>query len=590
MPSGTISGKVVDAASRDPIPHAVIVWSSLQSLPPPLLAPTMWVATDAQGEFTIGNLPLAMRFKLVVTACGYKNQTITSHTPSLWLPPSSRVEIDMERLRPLEFGVRGVDPPPGSRGVPFRPSLRVSFTTRLHGRLPPGSGISHPSFHLDYSWVHEFLSIKTADNREIGGSTHSDNGVDVLFQPHSALDFDRVQLAIVNGALTDEFGQQLGSDFIWDFTTESRLPAPDVVAITPQDGATDVTAVSKIEITFNLEISAATIDFAHIQLKIGSSNPVDGRFASSGRVVTFTPRYPLQFDTNYTVTISGVQNQQETPMTTARTYHFKTCKMPGMAIDDYVPPVLSSRGSCDGLFWRRGHFLAWKYHGFEVSYPNQVPIPPEGMEFAYRAADAKGLAKEYHSSKNELYLGLALATITSGFVNLKRVMDSVLARCTPYLVLSISGTELEHDERGVDWFFDTVNLLEMRHYKYGSLFLKLITDPSLPEIEEQFLQITLPELRVETFYGSLKGLGDDWSRISAGRIENSLIFRGGSSFWSGALYDAFMKDVAGLRLVLQMECRPQQLIKVGTITVGNETNVDGAIFQPGVGFLIATFP
>jgi hypothetical protein len=609
MPLDTIGGKVLDRAGRSPVPDAVIVWSAVESQAPPLRAPTMWVATDAQGEFTIQGLPLEMTFTLTVSACGFKGQTITLRSGSLDAP-SSPVDIEMERLGGGEFGICRLDPQPGSSNVSCRQSLRVSFNTKLRGDPRPTAradtslhSSSPPRECFDYSWVGRYLSIRTADNREIGGSTRSEYGFDVIFEPDSALDFDQVQLAVVSGALADEVGQQLGSDFVWDFRTESQVPTPEVVSVSPQPYAGEVTAGSNIEITFNVEISAATIDTSHIQVRIGQSNPrIDGTFTCSGPIVTFTPSEPLILGTTYTVTVSGVQNQQGTPMVTERTYSFATCNVPWMDLDDSVPV---GRGLCDGLFWGQGHVLGWKYKGWPDSpdaYVNQVDEATAVADYSYTCADAYQAAAAFHAGRGETHRALAVVSNLRprSFVNLQRGMNSIASGSS--LALYFSTLSLGNDLRGSDWEFNNDPHIpkETRWYYGGEIYLKLVANPAQPDLDIEFVRISLPDgLMMEIYYKSLLKdctWRDDWSEISAGPIDNSNIHPSTSissaplyAEHQSELYKAFTADVARLRLWFHMKCQPPGIVQHHSITVGAETNVPGAVFKAGKGFLLAFY-
>jgi hypothetical protein len=98
---------------------------------------------------------------------------------------------------------------------------------------------------------------------------------------------------------------------------------PTVTGVTPQAGATGVSASVAPAATFSVAVVPNTVAFT---LQDSGGNSVAGAvtFNAGNTVATFAPTNSLAFSTTYTATVSGAQNSNGTPMSSPFTWNFTT--------------------------------------------------------------------------------------------------------------------------------------------------------------------------------------------------------------------------------------------------------------------------
>jgi Bacterial Ig-like domain len=98
-----------------------------------------------------------------------------------------------------------------------------------------------------------------------------------------------------------------GSPGIWSFTTADQTP-PTVIATSPANGASGVSATAPITVTFSEAMDATTINASNFTLRVTSTGAaVAGTvtYNAATHVATFTPNSALAAPFNYTATISA---------------------------------------------------------------------------------------------------------------------------------------------------------------------------------------------------------------------------------------------------------------------------------------------
>jgi hypothetical protein len=102
------------------------------------------------------------------------------------------------------------------------------------------------------------------------------------------------------------------------------ITAPLVNSETPSNGSSNVVLNSKLTVTFNEAMSAASINTVSFQLKQGAT-PISGTVSYAGGIATFTPTTGLAPLTTYTATIStGAQDLAGNPLVSATVWSFTT--------------------------------------------------------------------------------------------------------------------------------------------------------------------------------------------------------------------------------------------------------------------------
>lgn len=112
----------------------------------------------------------------------------------------------------------------------------------------------------------------------------------------------------------------------WTFTTGgvADTTPPTVTAVAPASGATRVSVLAVVSVTFSESVDPTTLA-AGIQVAAGAT-PVAGSVTCDAvnRVATFTPSAALASQTLYTVTVAGVKDLAGNTMTAAFTSTFTT--------------------------------------------------------------------------------------------------------------------------------------------------------------------------------------------------------------------------------------------------------------------------
>jgi hypothetical protein len=144
----------------------------------------------------------------------------------------------------------------------------------------------------------------------------------------------------VSTAVTDISNNPLASPFVSSFTT-APLPdnvAPTIISRTPAPGANAVATTTTVTVGFSEPMNATTINTTNIRLA-PTSTPLATVAATvtydpATRVATLTPTAQLASNTNYTVTVTGVQDAAGNPLGAQPPWTFTT------AMDTTKPTVI----------------------------------------------------------------------------------------------------------------------------------------------------------------------------------------------------------------------------------------------------------
>ncbi|MEV4249816.1 Ig-like domain-containing protein, partial [Streptosporangium canum] len=179
--------------------------------------------------------------------------------------------------------VVSVQPEAGAAAVPVNSHLSVTF--------------SEPVWETQ-------LSLKDQTGAQAPGATALSADRKVLtFTPAQTLTASARYIAELSEQ-TDQVGNT-AEPYTWSFTTEQDTTPPQITAVAPADGATDVSAKTKVTATFSESVSDV-----QITIKDPSDAVVPGTVAIDGgnKVWTFVPGPQLSAETRYTVTASGAKD------------------------------------------------------------------------------------------------------------------------------------------------------------------------------------------------------------------------------------------------------------------------------------------
>ena len=116
----------------------------------------------------------------------------------------------------------------------------------------------------------------------------------------------------VSGNLLITFTTTAGANAVLSGLFLDSTSAPAVTAETPASGATDVAVSSAATATFNEAVQASTISFT-LRTRRGSPVAATVTYNSSNYTATLTPSAALAYNTTYTATVSGAQEQPARP-------------------------------------------------------------------------------------------------------------------------------------------------------------------------------------------------------------------------------------------------------------------------------------
>ncbi len=122
-------------------------------------------------------------------------------------------------------------------------------------------------------------------------------------------------------------------------TDPGDTTAPTVLSTMPDSGAVDVSVDANMVITFSEPILASTLSSSSIT----TSPAIAGQFSTGGNNVTLTPSAPLDYSTEYTVTITtSVTDPAGNRLATENVFNFETEIDP-----ETLPPTVTSTDPSD---------------------------------------------------------------------------------------------------------------------------------------------------------------------------------------------------------------------------------------------------
>lgn len=123
------------------------------------------------------------------------------------------------------------------------------------------------------------------------------------------------------------------------FSSVDVMP-PEVLSVTPEDGATEVPVDTTISVEFSEEMDRASVEGA-----FSLAPEVQGNFTWEGNSPTFALATDLEYGTKYTVTVSTTaKDKAGNTLAGAYTWSFNTLAKPGLPW--WVWPIIGVVGVC----------------------------------------------------------------------------------------------------------------------------------------------------------------------------------------------------------------------------------------------------
>ncbi|MCX6094114.1 MAG: Ig-like domain-containing protein [Candidatus Bipolaricaulota bacterium] len=183
-----------------------------------------------------------------------------------------------------------------------------------------------------------------------------------VFTPERPLRGGTQYTATVPAGLTDATGGLLATDASWTFTTER----PKVAWTAPDSGESLVSINTMVRIAFNMSVDRAAAADRFSLRKVGLlgitlSPKVDGTMSTEGNDVLFTPKTPLDYDTEYLATlesgVTGIEGGLGAEAFT--TWRFRTVPLPRVV----------------GTSPKDGDDNVYPYASFQIEF--NTPIDPD---------------------------------------------------------------------------------------------------------------------------------------------------------------------------------------------------------------------
>ncbi|ASV11440.1 hypothetical protein B2G51_06400 [Leptospira santarosai] len=220
------------------------------------------------------------------------------------------------------FNVFQISPGPNVTGVSLNTSIQVGFSQKL-----------------DPSTIQSQTIQLTQGNSVIAGNLTSTEKT-LLFNPTSALAASKVYTVRVSKDIKSEGGSSLSEDYVWNFTTGAVVDAiaPDLSLRTPAINATLIPNTTSVQVALTETLDCTSVNNGTLTLKNTVTTFYEaGAVACVNSVITFTPTFPLAYNTTYRVDLFSTAKDLANN-TLANSYNWNFTTGPG---PDVVPPTVS---------------------------------------------------------------------------------------------------------------------------------------------------------------------------------------------------------------------------------------------------------
>jgi hypothetical protein len=228
--------------------------------------------------------------------------------------PSSQLAVSTLYTAALTTGIRDL------YGNALASNFVWTFTTAANGCNPPptvlsvtpangASGVcSNSLLTATFSEAMNVADVNagtfTLTPGVLGTVTHDVSNTVFTFTPSSPLAIGTLYTATLTTGIRDLYGNALGGNFVWTFTTAANgcNPPPTVLSVTPTNGSSGVCSSSLLTATFSEAMNVASVNAGTFTLTPGVLGTVTHDVSNT--VFTFTPSSPLAIGTVYTATLT----------------------------------------------------------------------------------------------------------------------------------------------------------------------------------------------------------------------------------------------------------------------------------------------
>lgn len=168
------------------------------------------------------------------------------------------------------------------------------------------------------------------------------NGNFVTIVPLENFDFSTEYKVSVSSRVTDIDGQKLDGDYSFSFTTMAKpdIVAPEIVRVTPDDGALNVALNTVISIRFSEPVMKNSISASAVSVKNEKGMLIKGytQYEDDQNLLTFIPESRFDYLTKYVITVTdGIKDFAGNRLKSSKIWNFSTLQAP-----DTTPPRVIS--------------------------------------------------------------------------------------------------------------------------------------------------------------------------------------------------------------------------------------------------------
>jgi hypothetical protein len=152
------------------------------------------------------------------------------------------------------------------------------------------------------------------------------SGTTAKFTPAANFAYYAVYTATITTGVEDLAGNALETDYNWSFTAGSGSDsiAPTVISIDPENTTIDVAVDTAISANFSEPIDPISLTTSNFLVNDGAGS-ISGTVTVIGNTATFTPTATLNYDTEYSATLtSGIEDLAGNTMGTDYAWSFTT--------------------------------------------------------------------------------------------------------------------------------------------------------------------------------------------------------------------------------------------------------------------------
>jgi hypothetical protein len=180
-----------------------------------------------------------------------------------------------------------------------------------------------------------------------GTATVSADGRTISFLPSAPLAVSRTfSVFFAFRGITDLSGNQVDCSVLCNYSfttgTTTDVAGPGVVGVSPVDGLTGVPINAQVVVGFNEPVDALTINQVTLSGGGGTVNVIR-RLSNADQTLTLAPVVPLNANTTYTVSVTGVQDLSGNALIAPLTTSFTTG-----AGADLTPPTVATVSPANG--------------------------------------------------------------------------------------------------------------------------------------------------------------------------------------------------------------------------------------------------